>query len=157
MTALLHIIILIFLIVNPCNSNAKREYVATAYKSNNHSNQVQKDTSREKERKPRTRTLKVWATAYSSTVDQTDSTPFKTSLGTRTRRGIVATNLLPFGTKIQIPSEFGNKIFTVEDRMPSDKQEHVDVWMPSRRAANRFGKKRTHIIVLVESKNDKNL
>ncbi|MCH7883475.1 3D domain-containing protein [Patescibacteria group bacterium] len=90
----------------------------------------------------------VWVTAYSSTPDQTDSTPFTTASGNRVRSGIVACNFLQFGTKIQIPELFGEEIFVVDDRMHRRKTNFVDVWMPTREDAIKFGITRTHIVVL---------
>ncbi len=95
-------------------------------------------------------TREVWITAYSSTPDQTDDTPFITASGTRVRDGIVATNLLPFGTKIQIPELFGDKVFTVEDRMHERKTNNVDIWMETRSEALRFGVAYSKILVLKE-------
>lgn len=92
--------------------------------------------------------IEVWVTAYSSTVDQTDDTPFITASNTKVRHGIVAANFLPFGAKIQIPETFGDKIFVVEDRMHRRKTNFVDVWMPTRQDAKNFGIKRTRIVVL---------
>ena len=83
--------------------------------------------------------LKVWVTAYSSTPEETDDTPFITASGKTVRDGIVATNLLPFATKIKIPKIFGDKIFVVEDRMHRRKANFIDVWMPSKDAALKFG------------------
>ena len=53
-------------------------------------------------------TLTMWVTAYSSTPEETDDTPFITASNTRVRHGIVATNMLPFGTRIQFPEVFGD-------------------------------------------------
>ena len=93
--------------------------------------------------------MKVVITAYSSTVWQTDSTPFVTAAGTEVRDGIIANNLLPFGTRVRIPELYGNKIFVVEDRMNYTKgYYHVDVWFPSYDEALDFGAKRTYIEVL---------
>ena len=93
--------------------------------------------------------LNVVITAYSSTESQTDSTPFTTAAGTTVRDGIVANNLLSFGTKIRIPELYGDKIFVIEDRMHSKKgYYHVDIWFPSYWEAKNFGAKRTHIEVL---------
>ena len=93
--------------------------------------------------------IKVVITAYSSTVWQTDSTPFVTAAGTEVRDGIVANNLLPFGTRVRIPELYGNKIFVVEDRMNYTKgYYHVDIWFPSYDEALDFGAKRTYIEVL---------
>ena len=95
------------------------------------------------------RELNVVITAYSSTPSQTDSTPFITAAGTTVRDGIVANNLLSFGTKIRIPELYGDKIFIIEDRMHSKKgYYHVDIWFPSYKEAKNFGAKRTHIEVL---------
>jgi len=81
----------------------------------------------------------VQATAYSSTPDQTDDTPFITASNTYVRDGVVAANFLPFGTKIKIPEKFGDKIFIVEDRMHKRFQNRIDVWFPDRKSALRFG------------------
>ena len=90
----------------------------------------------------------VSVSAYSSTPDQTDDSPFITAKGTYVRDGIVATNFLPFGTAIKIPEIYGNKIFVVEDRMNKRYQTNVDVWMTSREAALKFGRRTLTIEVL---------
>jgi 3D (Asp-Asp-Asp) domain-containing protein len=96
------------------------------------------------------RTRKAWITAYSSTPDQTDDTPFITASGSRTRDGIVATNFLPFGTRVRIPGLFGNKVFVVEDRMHARKTNGMDVWMSTREEAINFGSAYADIEVLDE-------
>jgi 3D (Asp-Asp-Asp) domain-containing protein len=90
----------------------------------------------------------VWVTAYSSTPEETDDTPFITASNTHVRDGIIAANFLPFGTKVQIPSLFGSKIFVVEDRMHPRKKNVVDVWMPTKEDAIQFGAHKTEIAVL---------
>jgi len=85
----------------------------------------------------------VLVTAYSSTVDQCDSTPFITANGTHVHDGTIAANFLKFGTKVKFPSLYGDKIFTVEDRMKSDYK--VDIWFPTRQEALNFGAKRVEI------------
>jgi len=88
-------------------------------------------------------------TAYSSTPDQTDSTPFITASNTRVKDGVIANNYLPFGTKVKIPELYGDKIFIVEDRMNWKKSNyHFDVWFPNYNEAKEFGAKRTYIEVL---------
>lgn len=94
------------------------------------------------------RTYVVAMTAYSSTPDQTDSTPFITAWNTHVRDGIVAANFLSFGTAIKIPDLFGDKIFIVEDRMNKRYTERVDVWFPDRESALQFGLKRARIEVI---------
>jgi len=93
--------------------------------------------------------VKMMATAYSSTVEQTDSTPFITASGSTVRDGIVANNMLPFGTEIRIPELYGDKVFVVEDRMHSRKGSyHVDIWFPEYNQAKEFGAKTIYIEVL---------
>ena len=93
-------------------------------------------------------TIKMWVTAYSSSVNETDSTPFITAIGTKVRDGIAATNMLPLGTLIRIPSLFGEKIFVIEDRMHSRKRWVVDVWMKTREKAVDFGSALTDVQVI---------
>jgi 3D (Asp-Asp-Asp) domain-containing protein len=95
------------------------------------------------------RKLPVVVTAYSSTPWETDGNPYITAAGTWVREGVVANNMLPFGTKIKIPAIFGDKIFIVEDRMSWKKSNyHIDVWLPSYWQAKNFGAKRTYIEIL---------
>ncbi len=78
-------------------------------------------------------------TAYSSTVDQTDDTPFITASGSRVRDGIVACNFLPFGTMVRFPDIYGDKIFVVEDRMALRNSHKMDIWFETREQAKQFG------------------
>lgn len=94
------------------------------------------------------REVTVTATAYSSTVDQTDDTPFITAWGTTVRDGIVAANFLPFGTIIRIPDIYGNKEFTVEDRMNKRYWHRVDIWFPERQMAKEFGIKQIRVEIV---------
>lgn len=87
----------------------------------------------------RQKTIRAILTAYSSTVDQTDDTPFTTASNTTVRDGVVASNFLAFGTKVQIPSLFGDKVFTVEDRMAKKHNDKIDVWFSERHSAKQFG------------------
>ncbi len=89
-------------------------------------------------------------TAYSSTPDQTDSTPFITASGSYVKDGIVACNFLAFNTKIKLPELYGDKIFTVKDRMAKKNSHKIDIWFPTREEAKQFGVKKT-IIEIVES------
>ena len=95
------------------------------------------------------RKMNVVITAYSSTIEETDDTPFTTALGTTVRDGIIANNSLPFGTKIRIPELYGDKVFTVEDRMSWKKGDyHFDIWFPSYKEAKNFGAQWTYIEIL---------
>jgi 3D (Asp-Asp-Asp) domain-containing protein len=91
---------------------------------------------------------KVTVTAYSSTPDQTDNTPFITAMGSTVRDGIVACNFLKFGTKIRLPEIYGDKIFVVEDRMAIYNSHKVDVWMETRAEALQFGVKHLTVEIL---------
>ncbi len=91
--------------------------------------------------KPR-RVVYITVTAYSSTQDQTDDTPFITARGTQVRDGIIAANFLRFGTRVRFPNMFGEKEFTVEDRMHPRFSERADIWMETREEAKQFGIRR---------------
>ncbi len=87
---------------------------------------------------------KVIATAYSSTVDQTDSTPCITANGYNlckyNRENVIAANFLPLNTKVRIPELFGEEILTVRDRMnPRYGKNRIDVWLTDRAKAKNFG------------------
>jgi len=95
------------------------------------------------------KTITVKLSAYSSNSDQTDDTPFITASGKHVSSDIVANNMLPFGTKIRIPELYGDKIFTVGDRMNKNKSNyHIDLWMPSKPMALNFGIKTAKVEIL---------
>jgi 3D (Asp-Asp-Asp) domain-containing protein len=90
----------------------------------------------------------VWVTAYASVPDETDSTPFVTANGDYVHDGVIAANWLPFGTQVKIPALFGDKIFTVDDRMNQAWSQRADVWMPTVNAALNFGLQHAVMVVL---------
>ncbi|PIR98703.1 MAG: hypothetical protein COT88_00075 [Candidatus Colwellbacteria bacterium CG10_big_fil_rev_8_21_14_0_10_41_28] len=94
------------------------------------------------------RVVTVMVTAYSSTVRQTDSTPFITASGTTVRPGVVAANWLPIGTKVRIPKLFGDRVFVVEDRMHRRNDHKLDVWLESETEAFNFGVHNAEVEVL---------
>ncbi|WP_331710176.1 RlpA-like double-psi beta-barrel domain-containing protein [Deinococcus puniceus] len=97
------------------------------------------------------RTAIVRATAYNSLAGQTDSTPFITATGTRTRPGVVALSrdllrTFPYGSKIMLEDMSGRynnmlrgRIFVVEDTMAARKTNSLDIWMGTRSEAIQFG------------------
>lgn len=94
-------------------------------------------------------TMKMVVTAYSSTPEETDDTPFITASGKTVEEGIVANNLLPFGTEIRIPEIYGDKIFVIEDRMNWKKgYYHLDIWFADTQQAKDFGAKKAYIEIL---------
>ncbi len=97
-----------------------------------------------------TRVHRTTITAYSSTVDQTNSQPFITASGSWVEDGIVAANFLPFDTKIRIPKYFGDKVFVVKDRMNRRYGDRVDIWFQTRSQATNFGITYTDIEILEE-------
>ena len=93
--------------------------------------------------------VKMIITAYSSTPEETDDTPFITASGKRVEEGIVANNLLPFGTEVRIPEIYGDKTFVVEDRMHWKKGSyHLDIWFADTQQAKDFGAKKVYIEIL---------
>ena len=95
------------------------------------------------------RKVKMVVTAYSSDPQQTDNTPFITASGSKVKDGIVANNLLPFGTEVRIPEIYGNKVFVVEDRMNWRKSHYqLDIWFPDYWQAKNFGAKRVVVEIL---------
>ena len=92
--------------------------------------------------------ITVTATAYTPRPEETDSTPWLTAAGTRTREGVIASNDLPFGTKVKIDG----KIYTVEDRMnrkyTNAVPARIDIVFLSLEKARKFGKRTIEIEVL---------
>lgn len=82
-------------------------------------------------------------TAYNSEVAQCDSTPCITADGfnlcEHNQEDVIATNILPFGTKVMFPELFGDRIFTVHDRMNAKYSYRADVWMRDHGDAIQFG------------------
>jgi 3D (Asp-Asp-Asp) domain-containing protein len=90
--------------------------------------------------------VRVLSVAYSSTIGQTDDSPFITASGRRVSAGTLATNFLPIGAKVRI----GQQIYTVWDRMNSryDNKYIVDIWHPSRTAAIHNGARMVELEVV---------
>ena len=95
-----------------------------------------------------TQTILVTVTAYSSTPDQTNDSPFIMASGKRVYDGAIAANFLPTGTQVMLPEIYGEKVFTVEDRMHRRFSDRVDVWMETREEALQFGIKRVAMKIL---------
>lgn len=102
------------------------------------------------------RVIYITVTAYSSTPDQTDDTPFITANGTHVRDGIIAANFLKFGTKVKFPDYSGDKIYEVTDRMNERYPDRADIWMETRDAAMDFGIRTLKMEILPATLADKN-
>ncbi|MCP2013436.1 3D (Asp-Asp-Asp) domain-containing protein [Deinococcus sp. HSC-46F16] len=103
------------------------------------------------------RSVVARATAYNSLAAQTDSTPFITATGTRTRPGVVALSrdllrLFPYGSRVTIEDLSGKynhllrgRVFYVEDTMAARKTNSIDIWMSTRSQALQFGARQVRI------------
>jgi 3D (Asp-Asp-Asp) domain-containing protein len=91
-------------------------------------------------------------TAYNSEVGQTDESPCITANGFNVckhgQEDTIAANFLKFGTKVKIPELYGDRVFTVRDRMNAKHPNRVDIWMKDRSSAIKFGVKTAKIQVL---------
>lgn len=103
--------------------------------------------------------VKAVITAYTSTPGQTDSTPFIGASGKHVYDGMIAANWLPFGTKVKIPALYGDKVFTVDDRMNSRYgYGRMDIWLDTTRTeALKFGVKRVEVQIFYEEPPTKKL
>lgn len=102
--------------------------------------------SKDKDKYKIDHTLYTTITAYNSEISQCWGDPCITATGFNVcEHGIedtIATNRLSFGTKLRIPQLFGDRVFTVRDRMNKRYHNRMDVWMVSKEDAENFGIKR---------------
>lgn len=89
----------------------------------------------------------IVVTAYSSSTNETDDTPFVASSGKRVHWGMVAANWLPFGTEVRLPDYFGDESFFVGDRMAEFNYYKLDIWHYAKSQAFRWGRKKIRIEV----------
>lgn len=84
--------------------------------------------------------MRVSATAYCAAG--------RTRSGEHTRIGVVAADprVLPIGTVLRIPSQ--GRIYYVLDTGAAIKGRHLDIYMPSCRAAKRFGRRRVRVEIV---------
>jgi 3D (Asp-Asp-Asp) domain-containing protein len=78
-------------------------------------------------------------TAYTSSEDETDSTPLINAAGTRPQDGSIACpSKYPFGTLVMIQG----KEYRCDDRMARDLQDQpqFDIWVTSKKEAFEFGR-----------------
>lgn len=89
------------------------------------------------------RTYKIAVTAYNSLPEQTDDTPCITANGfdlcKHNIENVIATNMLPFGTKVKFPEYDADRVFTVQDRMNARYYQRADIWMREKSDARAFG------------------
>lgn len=92
-------------------------------------------------------TVLATITAYTSSVDETDDTPFITASGARTGHGIIACPpKYPFGTQVVLEG----KTFTCEDRMNRryHDQERFDIWVETKDVAFDWGVRDLEVKIL---------
>lgn len=102
--------------------------------------------------------LQVVVTGYSSTPDQTDSTPFLTASMTQVRRGVIALSRDLIRTyNPRAPFRYGDRVtvegigeFVVEDTMHERYRRRADIWFESADEAIQWGKKTLKISLPME-------
>jgi 3D (Asp-Asp-Asp) domain-containing protein len=134
--------------VKESNLEVSEKEVATTLVNETSISQISSPAASTITQKITKKTYVVELSAYSSTPDQTDDSPFITAKGTYVRDGIVATNFLPFGTRVKVPAIYGDKIFIVEDRMNKRYTTNIDIWFADRETALKFGRKKAVIEVV---------
>ena len=149
-----YILLLGFVLVNPHPVSAAGETVDPSFAASvmnapviDNTTQITNSLQPAAQAEERYTTIRT-VTAYTSTVDQCDSTPFITANGTRVHDGIVAANWLKFGTRVRIPEMFGDKVFIVTDRMNPRFADRMDIWMDNYDNAIKFGTRHLTIEVL---------
>lgn len=115
----------------------------------------------------RPHSFSIKATAYTSSVRETDHTPHITATGARTRMGIIAVSRdmlrgLPYGSRVML-QDLGSvkgrgvgrfnyllrdRVFIVEDTMNPRIRNRIDIWLPNRRLALNFGARKLQVTVL---------
>lgn len=98
---------------------------------------------------PRLETITAEVTAYTSSVDETDDTPFLTASGETTAPGTIACpSRFKFGTMIQIEK----RIFKCNDRMHKRFRDtnHFDIWVESKAEARQWGRKTVEVSIILQ-------
>jgi 3D (Asp-Asp-Asp) domain-containing protein len=140
--------------------NAPENKQITSRKSATNTKPKTRSVKTKLERKPKSfPSMIVRSTAYNSITNQTDSSPFHTSTGVRTRYGIIALSRdllkrIPYGSRVRLQdngswangrgrgkynSMLKDTVFVVEDTMHPRKNGQIDVWLPARDRAMQWG------------------
>lgn len=177
LTALLILAALVVLAGSPQSVKAQKGSIlpidiSALVLSENVENDEIRQFPKSNERDPRYSTWVV-ASAYSSDPYQTDSTPCIPAMGNfnlcenyelHGQEDTIASNCIPLGTQVKLPSLYGDRIFTVRDRMNERYGcDRVDVWIGSdgsfggknyreaKSKAKAFGLKRTKIEIFAKA------
>lgn len=90
-------------------------------------------------------TIHAVVTAYTSSVDETDSTPHITASGYRTEPGTIACPAqYAFGTEVKI----GDATYTCRDRMSVKFPNRFDVWVMTKAEAYAWGKETVDVEII---------
>lgn len=89
--------------------------------------------------------IQAEVSAYTSTPEETDDTPFISASNKTVFDGMAANNCLPFGTHIEIDG----RIYVVEDRMNRRYGcENFDIWVESKNEAYDFGRQQKLVTII---------
>lgn len=134
--------------------------IANFFASNDEPEEIQENSFPEVEDRKPTRVIAAVMTAYSSEAAQTDASPcipamWKYNLCEHYEQfgeqDTIAANFLPLGTKVRFPDLYGDKVFTVRDRMNARYGiGRGDIWMPTKAEAKQFGVKKVTMEIYVK-------
>lgn len=99
------------------------------------------------ESKPKTREVVANVSAYTASVEECGKDDGITASGVPVQEGHIAADDLPFGTKVIIEG----RTYTVTDRFGGGYRNRIDIFMPSRASAERFGRKHITVYIVEES------
>lgn len=92
------------------------------------------------------KTVLMTVTAYTASIEECGNNDGITASGKQVQEGMVASDDLPFGTKVII----NGKQYVVEDRFGGNYRNRIDIYMTSRASAERFGRKYINVEVEVK-------
>lgn len=99
------------------------------------------------ESKPKIREVVANVSAYTASVEECGKDDGITASGVPVQEGHIAADDLPFGTKVIIEG----RTYTVTDRFGGGYRNRIDIFMPSRASAERFGRKHITVYIVEES------
>ena len=82
----------------------------------------------------------VSVSAFTASKKECGKTDGITASGVKVHDGVIACNFLPFGTKVRIPSMYGDKVFTVYCRLKKGYVNHIDIYTKYVSTANQIGR-----------------
>ena len=95
---------------------------------------------------PRLRTIVAEVTAYTASEEECGKSDGITASGKPVRYGYIASDDLPFGTRVIIDGG----VYEVADRFGGGYRNRIDIFMPSRGDAMRFGRRTMEVHIIEE-------